>query len=164
MFRYLLALLFFSGFAVATELQPAPSTVQAPQLVLPDIAGKTVSLKAFRGKVVLVNFWASWCPPCREEMPSIWRLYRKVNHDDFVVLLVNVGESLETIKAFLPQKIQQDLVSLSDSGGKVAQSWNASALPHSFLVDKNGSIHYQYRGAKKWDASDYVALVNKLLE
>lgn len=146
-----------------TRLAPSEPARPAPPLRLHDLSGKTVSIDDLKGKVLLVNFWASWCPPCREEMPSLWRLYKKIDHPGFRVVLVNMGETKETITEFLPEKIQRDLLILADPANSSASAWKVDTLPQSFIVDSNGRLRYEYRGARPWDHGDYIIKVNNLL-
>ena len=164
MYRYIAVILLClvtANTVAANKLQPI--TKPAPPLHLKDLSGRTVSLDEFKGKVVLLNFWASWCPPCREEMPSFWRLYKKINHPDFRVVLVNLGETRDTITAFMPEKIIQDLVMLSDPESSSGQEWKVRGLPHTFLVDNKGRLRFEYRGARQWDEKDDITIINNLL-
>ena len=133
-----------------------------PLLVLKDLNGKTHDLKQYRGKVVLINFWATWCPPCRAEMPSMQRLKNKRAGKPFVILAVDMGETEAEVKAFLPQ-VKTDFPVLMDKDGRALKAWKVFAFPTSYLVDAQGKIRYGLYGASEWDAPDKVAKITQLL-
>jgi thiol-disulfide isomerase/thioredoxin len=143
-----LMLLFVTIGAAAQGLLPSPP-VAAPVLALPGVDGRVHRLADYRGKVVLVNFWASWCGPCREEMPSLERLRRSLRGDPFVVLTVNEGESAQTVREFA-KETRLGTVLLLDRDGGAARAWGARALPSSFVVGPDGRIHYSRVGALDW--------------
>lgn len=133
-----------------------------PPLVLKDLNGKTHDLKQYRGKVVLINFWATWCPPCRAEMPSMQRLKNKMAGKPFVILAVDMGETEAEVKAFLPQ-VQTDFTVLMDKDGRALKAWKVFAFPTSYLVDAQGKIRYGLYGASEWDAPDKVQKITQLM-
>jgi len=139
------------------------SRVTAPELEAIDLSGKTQQLSRYRGQVVLVNFWATWCPPCRAEMPSLWRLKQKLKDKPFQVVTVNMGENRETIAAFLPGQMQQDFIVLRDSDAASLERWRVTALPATYLIDRQGRIAYSVLGAVEWDQAASVDRVNRLL-
>ena len=100
---------------------------------------------------MLVNFWASWCEPCREEMPSIEKLRRSLHGGPFVVLAVNVGESARTARRFA-DAVQLGSVLLLDRDGGTARAWDARALPSTFIVGPGGAVRYSYVGALDWSS------------
>ncbi|MGH8739208.1 MAG: TlpA family protein disulfide reductase [Burkholderiales bacterium] len=145
------ALFLFAALGVsAQELLPLPGAA-APALELPGVDGRIYRLEAYRGKVVLLNFWASWCEPCREEMPSIERLRRSLQGDPFVVLAVNVGEGARAARRFA-DAVQLSSVLLLDRDGTTARAWGARALPSTFIVGPDGTIRYRYVGALDWSS------------
>ena len=133
-----------------------------PPLVLNDLNGKTHDLKQYRGKVVLINFWVTWCPPCRAEMPSMQRLKNKMAGKPFVILAVDMGETEAEVKAFLPQ-VKTDFTVLMDKDGRALKTWKVFAFPTSYLVDAQGKIRYGLYGASEWDAPDKVEKITQLL-
>jgi thiol-disulfide isomerase/thioredoxin len=133
-----------------------------PPLALDDLAGQPVDLARLRGRVVLVNFWATWCEPCIAEMPSIARLEGKLRGRPFEVLAVNYGESPAKIRAFL-KKAGLGLHVLLDPDEKAADAWGAKGLPMSFLVDANGKVRYWVFGERDWTGPDSEKAVGKLL-
>ena len=134
--------------AAAQELTPAPAT-RAPALELADLAGKTHRLADYRGKVVLVNFWATWCEPCREEMPSIERLRASLEGRPFAVLAVNLAEPESRIRKFL-DAMPLGFPVLLDRDAKVARAWQAKMLPATYVVGPDGVIRFQHRGELDW--------------
>jgi thiol-disulfide isomerase/thioredoxin len=119
-------------------------------------------LKGLHGRVVLVNFWATWCEPCRDEMPAIVRLQQKLKGKPFDVLAVNYGESKERVAEFL-QRERFSLPVLLDPDKQAAETWNAKGLPMTFLVDADGRVRYWVFGEKDWSAGEALALVEKLV-
>ncbi|WP_352420316.1 TlpA disulfide reductase family protein [Proteiniborus sp.] len=112
----------------------------APDFILEDLEGNKVSLKNYEGeKTVLLNFWASWCPPCREEMPDLNKLYEENKDDDFIVLAVNVGESESAVKNFIEENGYTFPV-LLDETQEVGVTYNTFSIPTSVMIDKEGII------------------------
>ena len=120
-----------------------------PGLALGDLAGRPQRLADLRGRVVLVNFWATWCEPCREEMPSMQRLRAALAGRPFVVLAVNLAESEARVRRFLEQTPVPFPVLLDRDGG-VAKAWRARILPASFVVGPDGAIRYVALGELDW--------------
>jgi thiol-disulfide isomerase/thioredoxin len=133
-----------------------------PPLALHDLAGRAVDLHGLQGRVVLVNFWATWCEPCIAEMPSIARLKAKLSGQPFDVLAVNYGESKAKVEGFL-RKEKLDIPVLLDSDQVAADAWGAKGLPMSFLVDGRGKIRYWVFGERDWTDADSVKAVDRLV-
>ena len=119
-----------------------------PNIALPDRAGKTWNLSDFKGRPVLVNFWATWCPPCTEEVPTLSNLARQLG-DDAVVLAVSVDESWDEIDAFFPESPHFSV--LLDAEKQAAQTYGASKYPETFLIDADGQLQAFFVGPRKWD-------------
>ncbi len=137
--------------------------VTPPPLVLEDLDGKSHSLAAYQGKVVLVNFWATWCPPCREEMPSMQRLKEKMDGQPFVMLGVNSGEPAEDLAEFL-KLVRADFDILLDGDSAATKRWKVFGLPTSFLIDRQGKVRYTLTGTTEWDKGEAVDLIEELLK
>jgi thiol-disulfide isomerase/thioredoxin len=133
-----------------------------PSLAYPALEGGVVDLKSLHGRVVLVNFWATWCEPCREEMPGIARLKDKLRDRPFEVLAVNYGESRERVAEFV-RKEGVGLRVLLDNDKESARTWQAKGLPMTFLVDASGRVRYWTFGERDWSEGEGLALVQKLL-
>lgn len=119
---------------------------KAIDFTLTDLDGKKVSLKDFRGKNIYLNFWATWCPPCRGEMPEIEKVYQQYKDKDLVVLAVDLGEDMNTVKDFIQQNKYNFMV-LLDSDQSVAVQYNITAIPVSYFIDKDGNIVAKRVGA-----------------
>ena len=154
-------LLCCASVVSAQQLKPW-SGGATPPLALKDPAGKIHDLAAYRGKVVLVNFWATWCEPCREEMPSMQVLRRRLAGKPFEVLTVNLMESEEKIAAFR-ESARIELPVLMDRDGAAAKRWKVRMLPISFLVDRRGAIRYQLVGEADWTNPDITSAIERLL-
>ncbi|KMT23244.1 TlpA family protein disulfide reductase [Clostridium cylindrosporum] len=113
---------------------------------LKDLNGKEVSLSTLKGKHVLINFWATWCPPCRSEMPDIEKLYQETKDSDLVILAIDIGEDKETVKSFIDEN-KFNFNVLLDSNKDVAIKYNITSIPTSFFIDKEGNIIYKKIGA-----------------
>jgi peroxiredoxin len=134
----------------------------APPLALEDLRGATHRLADYRGQVVLVNFWATWCEPCRAEMPSMERLRASLAGQPFAVLGVNMAEPLSRIEKFTA-RVPVAFTLLRDRDGATAKAWRAKVLPASFLVDREGRIRYYVYGELDWSSEAVRAKVGELL-
>ena len=161
--RQLLGLLLAvsASLACAQELQPWRGGA-TPPLAIRDLDGKQHQLQDYRGKVVLVNFWATWCEPCREEMPSINRLRASLAGQPFVVLAVNLAEPESRIRRFSEQ-VPMDFTVLLDRDTSVAKTWGARILPASYLVGPDGRIRYSVRGEIDWAQESVRKLILEML-
>jgi peroxiredoxin len=137
---------------------PAP----APKFELKDPAGKPLSLSELKGKVVFVNFWATWCLPCIEEMPAMEKLHQELQKEGLVILAVNFQEGTERVKEFLT-KHNLTFTALLDHDGKVAERYQAWALPVSVIINKRGEIVARAMGSKDWDSKESLQYFRQLL-
>ena len=144
-----------------SELRPWAQG-DTPPLVRPDLAGRTVDLRDLRGRVVLVNFWATWCEPCREEMPSLERLRARLRGQPFEILAVNHGESGAKISEFV-QKEGLTLPVLLDPDDIASGDWKAKGLPMTFLVDARGKVRYWTFGERDWNEGEALKAVEGLV-
>jgi cytochrome c biogenesis protein CcmG, thiol:disulfide interchange protein DsbE len=158
-----LAVFAYSASGVSAADLAAWSGGAAPRLVLKDMTGKEHDLAQYRGKVVLVNFWATWCEPCRAEMPSMEALRQRYADAPFAVLAVNVDEPEQRIRAFL-QRMPLTFQILLDPGMQATREWNARILPASFLVGRDGRIRYSARGDVNWTGEAVTRVVADLLK
>jgi thiol-disulfide isomerase/thioredoxin len=164
----LLAIIFVlpacSGAQSEAEALPvAPvENALAPDFELTDMQGNAVRLNDYRGKVVLVNFWATWCPPCVEEIPSLGRLQQKFSTEELVVVSVDVGEEKASVQEFL-KKVPARYPVMLDPDGRTVADWNLRAFPTTFVVDREGRISLAYFGGLQWDSSEIVDQLRGLL-
>lgn len=143
------------GFAPAAEpaeerLTPLPEKPEAPALELEDMDGRTHRLAEYRGQVVIVNFWATWCPPCRKELPSLQRIWEEYQDEGLVILGVNVGEGPDRIFAFTAD-YPVTFPLLLDRDSQAIENWSVRGLPTSFVIDKKGRMAYRAVGAREFD-------------
>jgi thiol-disulfide isomerase/thioredoxin len=165
------------GVALAIKLRPQLNPVEigsrAPEFTATDLRrNRRATLADYRGKVVLVNIWATWCPPCRAEMPSMERLHKKLAGTDFRIAAVSVDGD-----AFYPQEQQPgpkqimdfaDTLGLTfdilhDPSGEIRKAYDIFGVPESYLVDRNGVIVKRVIGAADWNTSDNEMLIRRLL-
>ncbi|RKZ67517.1 MAG: hypothetical protein DRQ44_05540 [Gammaproteobacteria bacterium] len=136
--------------AVPELLQIYPENPPAPALALQDIEGKRYNLKDHQGKVIVLNFWATWCPPCVEEIPSLGRLQKAFSKDDLLVWSVDIGESKNEVEKFL-NNVQANFPVLLNSEGDMVKQWQIIAFPTTFIIDRHGNIKLTYFGGLEWD-------------
>jgi thiol-disulfide isomerase/thioredoxin len=120
----------------------------APSIKLPARGGGVAELSSLKGKAVLVNFWATWCPPCREELPSLTKLAQTFDPNSFEVLTVSVDDGWQPIEKFLPPQTPFR-VSL-DEGARVSRQWGTSKFPESYLIDRDGKVRLKFIGPRNW--------------
>ena len=159
--RLALLLLALALPASAQELK-AWSGGATPPLELSDVDGRQHRLADYRGKAVLVNFWATWCGPCREEMPSMEALRVALQGKPFVVLAVNVGEGARVARDFA-DRLSLGFPLLLDRDTKTTKAWGARILPASFVVGADGKIRYTYLGAIDWTQPDVRKKIEALM-
>ncbi len=157
----LLLLLSWSASAYSEQsLTPYKGAQPAPDFELVDVDGDKHRLSDYRGKPLIINFWATWCPPCREEMPSMNRAWSKVK-DDVSMLAINVGEDEDTIFIFSAD-YPIDFPVLLDRSGDVIREWPVKGLPTTFVLDREGNIRYMAVGAREWDDDALLEIVKGL--
>jgi peroxiredoxin len=140
---------------------PKTRTV-APEFTLRDPAGKQVSLSKLRGKVAFLNFWATWCPPCIEEMPAMEKLHQELEKDGLVILAVNFQEGPERVQEFFKEH-KLTFTALLDRDGKVFELYQAWALPVSVVINKRGEIAARAMGSKDWYSDEALHYFQQLL-
>jgi len=144
------------GFQIPKE------ELQAIDFTLQDLTGRETSLNAFRGKVVFLNFWATWCGPCRAEIPSMEKLYTELKDQGFTIVAVNSQESAEQVSAFV-QEMGMSFPVLLDSAGKVGATYTVRAIPTTYIIDPQGSIRGRMVGTREWYTPQIISLVKDLL-
>jgi thiol-disulfide isomerase/thioredoxin len=158
-----LGLALLAGVATAGTSRFVPwSRPDTPPLILKDLDGRTHTLADYRGKVVLLNFWATWCEPCRDEMPSLRTLRERLRGQPFEILTVNYGESATRAREFLERE-RLDLRVLLDPNQEAARAWRIRVLPGSVLVGPDGRARAAVIGEIDWASEDAVKAVRALL-
>ena len=160
--RVLALLLALALPASAQELKPWTGGA-TPPLELADMKGAKHRLADYRGKVVLVNFWATWCVPCRDEMPSIERLRTSLDSRRFAVLAVNLAEPESRIQKFL-DAVPVGFPVLLDRDAKATRAWQAKLLPATYIVGPEGAIRYRHVGELDWSKPEVRAQVERLMK
>lgn len=157
--------LVMAALVVTLAAPPANAvTIQdtAPDFTLKSLSGSNLRLEEYRGQVVLINFWASWCGPCRQEMPLLDRLHQRYVDTGFAVLGVNV-EGAEKPARELIDKIPVSFPVLIDEGQLVSALYRLEAMPSTVVVDRDGVVRYIHRGYKPGDEAKYVEVVKELI-
>ena len=157
------ALAFLAQLAACGEPVVIPTLGQpVTDIALPDLEGKTVRLSDFRGEVVLLNFWATWCPPCIEEMPSLQKLQEALGEKGLNVLAISVDESLQDVEEFR-EELQLSLPILHDRGAKVAHTFATFKFPETYVVGRDGKLVGKVIGPRDWIAPlvihDFIELL-----
>lgn len=155
------ALIAACGLVRSAELTPV-DTAPPAALELKDLSGRVHRLADYRGQVVIINFWATWCEPCRAEMPSIAKLRTRFVDRPFAVLAVNVDEPEARIEKFLAA-MPLNFPILVDGGRKATKGWKVRVLPASFVIGPNGRVRYVVTGELDWNAPAIAERIAKLL-
>jgi len=149
---------------------PADSSHPAPRLgqpladfTLPDLQGRLVQLSALRGKVVFINVWATWCPPCIEEMPTMQRLYERLHNRGLEILAISIDALGAQVVAPFMQKYQLTFPALLDSKDRIAHLYHTGGVPESFIVDKRGLLVDKVIGPRDWSHPQIIAMFERLL-
>ena len=135
----------------------------APALTLNDIDGIPFKIEETRGKWLFVHFWASWCRPCRREMPTIQKMWNIMQNENLALALINTAENEDTVFSFLSSHAP-DIRPLMDLDGQVTEAWKPRGLPATYLVDPQGIVRYQALGGRDWDTSSYLAFLRNLIK
>lgn len=150
-----------SAAAAESQIKPWTGAV-TPKLALADLAGGRVDLGDLRGRVVVVNFWATWCGPCKDELPSLQRLRERFAGKSVEVITVNYGEFPSRVRPFL-EKEKVALRVLLDTQKDAARDWGVGGLPMTFIIDAQGRARYSAFGELDWSTGEPLRLVEKLL-
>lgn len=156
-------LLMTSHALQAAELKKVEKNIATPALKLESLKGATLDLKDETGKVVLVQFWATYCTPCRVEMPSMNNLIKKLEAEKvpFKIIAVNMGESKEEVQRFVDE-VKPEFTILMDTTGENTQAWNVFAAPSNFVIDTKGKIRYTLYGGVEWDSEEITKAIKDL--
>jgi peroxiredoxin len=171
----ILIFLIVMGLAIMTLLQSKNSFLHkssesrlvtglpAPNFTLPGLDGKMVSLNDYRGKVVLLNIWATWCPPCVDEMPSMEKLYQELKGDGFEILAVSIDESgAKTVLPFM-KRHKLSFPALTNPKGDIKNLYQITGVPESFILDQNGIIVEKIIGPRDWVSPEVIRFFINLI-
>jgi thiol-disulfide isomerase/thioredoxin len=169
-FVYIIFLLLFFSKSYADSLPPLThnltpmeATVHAPELRFKNLDEEMVDLNDLKGKVVVINFWATWCPPCRREMGSLERLYQATKHKNVEMLAVNIGEDMDTVFSFLGQvEPTPNFQMLFDDDAVSMERWGVMGLPTTYIIRPDGTIAYKAVGGREFDHPDTLKKIIEL--
>jgi len=148
--------------AIVSSLVGASSAI-APSFSLPSRSGDSVSLEQLKGQVVMLNFWASWCGPCRQEMPLLDQMHKRYSSLGFTLLGVNVEANTKDAERWLAETPVSFPV-LFDKESKVSKLYDVNAMPSTVFIDRKGNVRYLHRGYKPGDESEYLNQIRALLK
>ena len=134
----------------------------APNFTLPTADGQQVSLQQYRGKVVFLNFWATWCIPCREEMPALERLHQTYQSQDLAIVSIDLKESADQVKAFF-QKHSLSFPALLDQDGTVFRDYLVAGMPTTYLIGRDGTLLARGVGGRDWTRAEALQLIQELV-
>ncbi len=164
-----LGLLLLGTAAVATQdlfeamgMAKLPEKA-APDFTLPNLDEKQVSLRQHRGKVVFLNFWATWCIPCREEMPALEQLHQTFQQQDLIILAINLKEGAEQVKTFF-QKRTLSFPALLDQNGSVFRDYSVAGMPTTYLIGRDGKLLARGVGGRDWTRAEAQELIRNLIK
>jgi thiol-disulfide isomerase/thioredoxin len=152
----------FATTLAATSLVGASASI-APSFSLPSRSGDTVSLDKLKGQVVMINFWASWCGPCRQEMPLLEQMHKRYSPLGFTLLGVNVEPNSKDAEKLLAN-VPVSFPVLFDSDSKVSKMYDVNAMPSTVFIDRKGNVRYLHRGYKPGDEGEYLNQIRALLK
>ncbi len=135
---------------------------QAIDFTLTDINGKKVSLKDYRGKVVFLNFWLTYCPMCMAEMPVKQKLYEKMKGKDFEMIAISFDKQSESVTTFIPSTVKFPV--LLDPKAEIKAKYKVRGVPTTFIIDKDGTVIGQFKGSRHWDRADSLQLFTHLVD
>jgi peroxiredoxin len=162
-FVFILPVLLFITFTVDKDVFAQSDREKAPEFVLNDMNGKKVGLSDFKGKPVLLNFWATWCGYCRRERPHLNSLYHSYKDKGLVILSVSTDRSVDKVRNYL-KGVPADFIVLSDSDGRTASKYGIRGYPSSFLIDRNGFVKQAFAGYRDWTNVSSRKMIDELIE
>jgi len=146
------------------RINPIKGDKRVPDFSLKDLTGKKVEIKQYKGKIIFLNFWATWCGPCKEEMPSLEVLHRQFKGENFVLLTISVDyEGLKPVREFL-NKQRYTFPVLLDPNGEILDLFEVKGIPTTFIIDKKGRVIGRAIGPRDWKSPEVFSLINLLVE
>ena len=146
----------------AMGMAKVPAKV-APNFTLSTVDGQQVSLEQYRGRVVFLNFWATWCIPCREEMPALEQLHQTYQSHALTILSIDLKESADQVKAFF-QKHSLSFPALLDESGSVFRDYLVAGMPTTYLIDRDGTLLARGVGGRDWTRAEAIELIKELIQ
>lgn len=144
-------------------LQPLKEGTEIVDFELQDLNGASRRLSDYKGKVVFLNFWATWCGPCRSEMPAMERLYRQLQDKGFEIVAVNLQENRKSVQRFV-NDLGLSFPVFLDTDGRIGSMYGARSIPTTYIIDRSGSVIAGTIGTREWDSQQYIRFFEKLLE
>ena len=142
-----------------------PQPIDAPDIVVPNLTGEKIALSEQKGKVVLLNLWATWCPPCRAEMPAMEKLYQTLKNENFEILAISTRDPRETrakVVDFVQEYGYTFPILFDETAAAVPSFYRTGSIPTSFLIDTKGRVVARLIGAYEWDSDEIVQLLREL--
>lgn len=159
----MLLLVVMSTGLQASNLKPYTAKSATPPLKLQDLQGAIHNLDDYKGKVVLLQFWATYCTPCRKEMPSMNKMIKKMGDVPFKILAVDMGETKAEVEKFVSE-VKPEFTILMDESGKSIADWRVFAAPSNFIIDPQGNIRYTLFGGVEWDSDELISQLKALAD
>ena len=161
----IIALAFGVVWLQSAKYEPLTVGMAAPDFTLPDMAGKNQQLSDYRGKVIFLNFWATWCKPCKEEMPSMQVLWDNLKKEDFVMLAISM-DRVTTTKEISPfvENLKLTFPILTDSWGQTDKRYKLMGVPETYIIDQNGVLREKVIGPRDWTRSESIETIVQLLQ
>ncbi len=149
----------------SSKYEPLVVGMTAPNFSLPDLQGKTQRLTDYRGKVVFLNFWATWCKPCKEEMPSMQVLWDNLKNQDFMMLAVSMDRVTTTkdIPSFV-ETLKLSFPILTDSWGQTDKRYKLMGVPETYIIDQNGVLREKVIGPRDWTRRESIETIVQMLQ
>ncbi len=158
-----LYLIFFENNRPAPKTESKSKGVSAQDFVLPALTGSDVKLSDYKGKVVFLNIWATWCPPCRDEMPSMESLYRRLKGRNFELLAVSIDRDAEKAVRPFTAKYGLTFPVLLDPEGKTYRLYGLTGVPESFIIDKSGVVIHKVIGPQDWMTKEWLDYFDRII-
>jgi peroxiredoxin len=161
----IIALAFGMVWLQSAKYEPLTVGMAAPDFTLPDMAGKNQQLSDYRGKVIFLNFWATWCKPCKEEMPSMQVLWDNLKKEDFVMLAISM-DRVTTTKEISPfvESLKLTFPILTDSWGQTDKRYKLMGVPETYIIDQNGVLREKVIGPRDWTRTESIETIVQLLQ
>jgi thiol-disulfide isomerase/thioredoxin len=144
-------------------VQAFDEEVMSVDFTLKNLAGEDISLSSYRGKVIFLNFWATWCGPCRAEMPSMQKMYEALKGEDFEIIAVNLQENEDVVKQFIEESGYTYPI-LLDTTGRIGGTYGARSIPTTYIIDKNGFVLGGLIGSREWDDEETIDVFRQLAQ